>query len=168
LVNNAGIALRRNITDIALSEWNEVQQCNLTSAFLLCRAFIPHMKAAADRPAWGRIISIASVMAHVAIPQRAAYAATKAALLGMTRATALELAPEGITVNTISPGWFETAMTRPLQANEEMNASIMARVPMGRWGRPEEIGSLAAYLCTDLAGFITGADIVMDGGWCTT
>jgi NAD(P)-dependent dehydrogenase (short-subunit alcohol dehydrogenase family) len=168
LVNNAGIALRKNITDISLDEWNAVQQCNLTSAFLMCRAFIPHMKAAADRPAWGRIINIASVMAHVAIPQRAAYAATKAALLGMTRATALELAPEGITVNTISPGWFETGMTKPLQNNPEMNASIMARVPMGRWGRPEEIGSLAAYLCTDLAGFITGTDIVMDGGWCTT
>jgi NAD(P)-dependent dehydrogenase (short-subunit alcohol dehydrogenase family) len=105
-------------------------------------------------------------MAHVAIPQRTAYAATKAALLGLTRATALELAPEGITVNTISPGWFETDMTRGLKNNEEMNASIMARVPMGRWGRPEEIGSLAAYLCTDHAGFITGTDITMDGGWC--
>jgi NAD(P)-dependent dehydrogenase (short-subunit alcohol dehydrogenase family) len=164
LVNNAGIALRKNITDITLSEWQAVQDANLTSAFLMSKAFIPHMKA---DPAWGRILNIASVMAHVAIPQRAAYAATKAALLGLTRATALELAPAGITVNTISPGWFETDMTRGIKNNEEMNASIMARVPMGRWGRPEEIGSLAAYLSTDLAGFITGTDIVMDGGWCT-
>ena len=164
LVNNAGIALRKNITDITLSEWQSVQNANLTSAFLMSKAFIPHMKT---ELAWGRILNIASVMAHVAISQRTAYASTKAALLGLTRATALELAPEGITVNTISPGWFETDMTRGLKNNEEMNASIMARVPMGRWGRPEEIGSLAAYLCTDLAGFITGTDIVMDGGWCT-
>jgi NAD(P)-dependent dehydrogenase (short-subunit alcohol dehydrogenase family) len=167
LVNNAGIALRKNITDIALSEWQTVQNANLTSAFLMSKAFIPHMRASAGRAAWGRIINIASVMAHVAIPQRAAYASTKAALLGLTRATALELAPEGITVNTISPGWFETDMTQGLKNNAELNANIMARVPMGRWGRPEEIGSLAAYLCTDLAGFITGTDIVMDGGWCT-
>jgi NAD(P)-dependent dehydrogenase (short-subunit alcohol dehydrogenase family) len=164
LVNNAGIALRKNITDITLAEWQSVQNANLTSAFLMSKVFIPHMKT---DPAWGRILNIASVMAHVAIPQRAAYASTKAALLGLTRAAALELAPEGITVNTISPGWFETDMTRGLKNNEEMNASIMARVPMGRWGRPEEIGSLAAYLCTDLAGFITGTDITMDGGWCT-
>lgn len=167
LVNNAGIALRRNITDITLEEWQSVQNANLTSAFLMSKVFIPHMKAGEGRPAWGRIINIASVMAHVAIPQRSAYAATKSALLGLTRATALELAPEGITVNTISPGWFETEMTQALKSNPEVNASIMARVPMGRWGRPEEIGSLAAYLCTDLAGFITGTDIVMDGGWCT-
>jgi NAD(P)-dependent dehydrogenase (short-subunit alcohol dehydrogenase family) len=168
LVNNAGIALRRNVTDFTLEEWHAVQDSNLTSAFLMCRAFIPHMKAAEGKPAWGRVINVASVMAHVAIPQRAAYAASKAGLLGLTRSTALELAPDGITVNTISPGWFETQMTESLQRNPETNARILERVPMGRWGKPEEIGSLAAYLCTDLAGFITGTDIVMDGGWCTT
>jgi NAD(P)-dependent dehydrogenase (short-subunit alcohol dehydrogenase family) len=168
LVNNAGIALRKNIIDFTLEEWHAVQDSNLTSAFLMCRAFIPHMKATDSAAAWGRIINVASVMAHVAIPQRAAYAASKAGLLGLTRATALELAPEGITVNTISPGWFETQMTEAVQKNPETNARIMERVPMGRWGRPEEIGSLAAYLCTDLAGFITGTDIVMDGGWCAT
>jgi NAD(P)-dependent dehydrogenase (short-subunit alcohol dehydrogenase family) len=87
-------------------------------------------------------------------------------MLGLTRATALELAKENITVNAICPGWFETEMTAPLQAHEETNAQIMAKVPMGRWGKPEEVGSLAAYLCSDEAGFITGTDIVIDGGWC--
>jgi NAD(P)-dependent dehydrogenase (short-subunit alcohol dehydrogenase family) len=169
LVNNAGIALRRNITDITLDDWNSVQSANITSAFLMSRAFIPHMKTpeAAGQP-WGRIVSVASVMAHVSIPQRAAYSASKSALLGLTRVMALELAGDGISVNTISPGWFETEMTAPIQNNPEVNAATMLKVPMGRWGRPEELGSLAAYLCTDLAGFITGTDIIMDGGWCAS
>ena len=162
LINNAGVALRKNITDITLDEWETVQRGNLTSAFLMSRAFIPHMKAIGS----GRILHIASVMSHVALPQRAGYASSKAAMLGLTRATALELAKENITVNAICPGWFETEMTAPLQANEETNAQIMAKVPMGRWGKPEEVGSLAAYLCSDEAGFITGTDIVIDGGWC--
>lgn len=164
LINNAGMALRRNITDFTLAEWNAVQSANLTSAFLVSRAFVPHMKGAG----YGRVINIASIMAHVAIEQRAGYSSTKAGLLGMTRAMALELARDQITVNTISPGWFETKMTEGLKNVPEINASILARVPMGRWGRPEEIGSLAAWLCTDLAGFVTGTDIVMDGGWCAT
>ena len=162
LINNAGVALRKNITDITLNEWETVQRGNLTSAFLMSRAFIPHMKAIGA----GRILHIASIMSQVALPQRAGYASSKAAMLGLTRATALELAKENITVNAICPGWFETEMTAPLQANEETNAQIMAKVPMGRWGKPEEIGSLAAYLCSDEAGFITGTDIVIDGGWC--
>jgi NAD(P)-dependent dehydrogenase (short-subunit alcohol dehydrogenase family) len=168
LVNNAGIALRKNLTDFTLEEWRAVQDSNLTSAFMMCRAFIPHMRAAEGRPAWGRIINVASVMAHVGSPQRTAYAASKTALLGLTRSTALELATQGITVNTISPGWFETKMTESLQRNPDTNARILERIPMGRWGKPEEVGSIAAYLCTDLAGYITGTDIVMDGGWCTT
>lgn len=164
VVNNAGIALRRRITEITLEQWNAVQSSNLTSTFLMCRAFIPHMAGTG----YGRIINVASIMAHVSIEERSAYSATKAAMLGMTRAMALELAKEGITVNTISPGWFETRMTEALQKNQEINRRILERVPMGRWGRPEEIGSLAAWLCTDLAGFVTGTDIVMDGGWCAT
>ncbi len=164
LINNAGIALRKNVTDISLDEWNAVQTANLTSAFLMSRSFIPHMKRAGS----GRIINIASIMAHISAPQRAAYSASKSGLLGLTRVTALELAQEGITANTISPGWFETEMTAPLQLNPETNAMILAKVPMGRWGKPDEIGALAAYLCSDAAGFITGTDIVIDGGWCAT
>jgi NAD(P)-dependent dehydrogenase (short-subunit alcohol dehydrogenase family) len=162
LINNAGIALRKNITDITLDEWQGVQNANLTSAFLMSRAFIPQMKSAG----WGRIIHIASIMSHVALPQRAAYASSKAAMLGLTRATALELAKENITVNAICPGWFSTEMTDSLQKNAETNAQIVAKIPMGRWGQPEEIGALAAYLCSDAAGFITGTDVTIDGGWC--
>ncbi|HMC59160.1 MAG TPA: SDR family oxidoreductase, partial [Candidatus Solibacter sp.] len=89
-----------------------------------------------------------------------------AGLLGMTRALALELAPEGITANGISPGPFATEMNRPLMENAELNAQFLAGVPLGRWGKVEEIGQLAVYLCSEDAGFITGTDILIDGGWC--
>jgi NAD(P)-dependent dehydrogenase (short-subunit alcohol dehydrogenase family) len=162
LINNAGVALRKNVTDTTLDEWNTVQDANLTSAFLMSRSFVPQMKALG----WGRIIHIASIMSHVSLPQRAGYSSSKSAMLGLTRVTALEHAKDNITVNAICPGWFETEMTAGLQANFEMNAQIMAKVPMGRWGKPEEIGALAVFLCSDEAGFITGTDIVIDGGWC--
>lgn len=162
LINNAGVALRKNITDIALDEWNTVQTSNLTSAFLMSRAFIPFMKEAR----FGRIISVASVMAHISWPQRAAYSSSKSGMLGLTRAMAVELASLGITANTISPGVFETEMTEPLTKNPEVFAGLISRIPAGRVGKPDEIGALAVYLCGEMAGYITGTDIIIDGGWC--
>lgn len=164
LINNAGAALRKNVTETTLDEWKAVQDANLTSAFLMSRSFIPHMKASG----FGRIIHIASIMSHVSLPQRAGYSSSKSAMLGLTRVTALEHAKDNITVNAICPGWFETEMTAGLQANPETNAQILAKVPIGRWGKPDEIGALAVYLCSDDAGFITGTSIVIDGGWCAT
>ena len=114
---------------------------------------------------YGRIINMTSIMSHVSLPHRIAYATSKTALLGMTRTLALELAPDAITVNGISPGPFGTEMNRPLMENPEVNAQFVASIPLGRWGKVEEIGSLAAFLCSDEAGFITGTDILIDGGW---
>jgi NAD(P)-dependent dehydrogenase (short-subunit alcohol dehydrogenase family) len=162
LVNNAGTNLRKNITDFTLDEWRGVQDTNLTSVFLMCRSFVPHMKGSG----YGRIINMTSIMAHVSLPQRTAYSSTKAALLGLTKALALELATEGITVNGISPGPFATEMNTPILQNPELNAQFISKIPVGRWGEVEEIGALAAFLCGESAGFITGTDILIDGGWC--
>lgn len=162
LINNAGINIRKPLTDFTLEEWRRVLDASLTSTFLMCRVFVPHMKA----NGYGRVINLASTMAHVSIPGRTAYSASKSAILGLTRALALELAPEGITVNAISPGPFATEMNTPLIQNAELNAQFVAKIPLGRWGRVEEVGQLAVYLCTPEAGFITGTDVLIDGGWC--
>jgi NAD(P)-dependent dehydrogenase (short-subunit alcohol dehydrogenase family) len=161
LINNAGINLRKPLTEFTLEEWNRIQTTNVTSAFLMCRSFVPQMKGGG----YGRIINMTSMMSHVSLAGRSAYSTSKAALLGFTRALALELAPEQITVNGISPGPCSTEMNKPLLENAELTQFFLSRIPAGRWGRSEEIGQLAVYLCSEHAGFITGTDIVIDGGW---
>lgn len=162
LINNAGINIRKQITEFTLEEWNRVLDTNLTSVFLMCRSFVPHMKGTG----YGRILNMTSIMSWVSLPGRSAYSASKTALLGITRALALELAPDGITVNGISPGPFATEMNTPLIQNPEINQQFISKIPLGRWGKVEEIGQLALYLCSEDAGFITGTDILIDGGWC--
>jgi NAD(P)-dependent dehydrogenase (short-subunit alcohol dehydrogenase family) len=161
LINNAGINIRKNVTDFTLSEWRQVLDTNLTGVFLLCRSFVPHMKG----QGYGRILNMTSIMSHVALPGRSAYAASKAGLLGFTRALALELAAEKITVNGISPGPFATEMNTPIIQNPETNQQFISNIPLGRWGKVEEVGKLAVYLCSEEAGFITGTDVLIDGGW---
>lgn len=162
LINNAGINIRKPIHEFTLEEWRRVQDTNVTSVFLMCRAFVPHMKG----KGYGRIFNMTSIMSHISLPGRAAYSSSKAALLGLTRAVALELATEGITVVGISPGPFATEMNLPLINNPEANAKFLSSIPVGRWGNVDEIGKLTVFLCSEGAGFITGTDILIDGGWC--
>lgn len=161
LINNAGVNVRKPVTEFTLAEWRQVMDTNLTGAFLMCRAVVPLMVG----QGWGRILNLTSIMSHVALAGRSAYAASKAGLLGFTKALALELAPEGITVNGISPGPFATEMNRPLLTNPELSQFFLSRIPLGQWGQVEDIGALAVFLCSDHARFITGADILVDGGW---
>jgi NAD(P)-dependent dehydrogenase (short-subunit alcohol dehydrogenase family) len=162
LINNAGINIRKAVTDFTLAEWRSVMDTNLTGVFLMCRSFVPLMRGTG----YGRIINLTSIMSHVSMPHRSAYSASKAGLLGFTKALALELAPEGITVNGISPGPIATEMNLPITQNPELNRQFLSRIPAGRWGKVEEIGQMAAYLCSEKAGFITGTDLLIDGGWC--
>ena len=161
VINNAGINVRKNLVDFTLEEFRSVLDTSLIATFLMCRAFVPGMKGTE----YGRILNMTSIMSHVSLPGRTAYSAAKAALLGLTRALALELAADGITVNGISPGPIATDMNLSLMNNPELNAQFVANIPLGRWGKVEEIGALACYLCSEAAGFITGTDILIDGGW---
>jgi len=161
LINNAGINLRKPLHEFSMDEWHRVIETNLDSAFLCSRAFVPGM----IEKKFGRVINIASTMAHVALAHRTAYCTSKFGLLGMTKALALELAPHGITANAISPGPFATEMNTILTQDPVRNAEFVSKIPVGRWGKVEEIGPLAVFLCSDAAGFITGADVLIDGGW---
>lgn len=161
LINNAGTNIRKPMIEFSLEEFRSVLDASLISTFLMCRAFVPGMLGTG----YGRILNMTSIMSHVSLPGRSAYSAAKAALLGLTRALSLELAPDGITVNGISPGPCGTEMNMVIMNNPETNAQLLANLPIGRWGKVEEIGGLAVYLCSGLAGFITGTDILIDGGW---
>jgi NAD(P)-dependent dehydrogenase (short-subunit alcohol dehydrogenase family) len=161
IINNAGINLRKNLVEFTLEEFRSVLDASLISTFLMCRAFVPGMQGTG----YGRILNMTSIMSHVSLAGRAAYSSAKAALLGLTRALALELAADGITVNGISPGPIGTDMNLQLMRDPEVSAQFLANIPVGRWGKVEEIGALASYLCSSAAGYITGTDIVIDGGW---
>jgi len=161
LINNAGINIRKHLHEYAFEEWRKVMAVNLDSVFLMCRACIPHMRGRG----YGRILNMTSIMSHGSLPGRSAYSASKAGLLGLTRALAQELAADGITVVGISPGPFATEMNLPLINNPEASKAFMANSPAGTWGKVEDIGSLALFLCSDAAAYMTGNDILIDGGW---
>lgn len=162
LVNNAGTAIRKNVIDFTLDEWRSLTDTNVTGVFLMCKYIVPLMKG----QGYGRIINLTSIMAHVSSTGRGVYSATKHAVLGLTRALALELVDDKINVVAISPGFVATDLTAPLRADPVKNQALMDQTPMRRWGQPEEIAAMALYICSDAAGFMTGSDVLVDGGWC--
>jgi gluconate 5-dehydrogenase len=161
LVNSAGINIRGPIDGVSPDDFEKMQRVNVTGTWLMCREVVPLMK----RKRYGRIINIGSMLSVVGMSERTPYAASKGAVLQMTRALAIELAREGITANCIMPGPFATEMNLPLTNDPEKYAAFLSRIPMGRWGELHEIGGLALYLASPASSYVTGAAFSIDGGW---
>lgn len=158
LVNNAGLTRDNIFMRMSDEEWDKVIAVNLTAAMHLCRAVMrPMMKAR-----WGRIINITSIVGVTGNPGQVNYAASKAGMIGMTKSMAYEIASRGITANCVAPGFIATAMTDAL--NEEQQGKILAQIPSGRMGTPEEIAHTVAFLASPNAGYITGQTLHVNGG----
>jgi len=161
LVNNAALLLPGTAESHTEDEWEQMFHVNVRGIWQLCRAAMPHLRAAGG----GSIINIASVLSMVAARNRVGYSATKGALLAMTRAMALDHAPEKIRVNCICPGIVDTEMVARFSLDESARRQRIAMHPLGRFGQPEDIGQAAVFLASDESSWITGAAFPVDGGY---
>jgi len=170
LVNNAGMIRRADAVDFTEADWDAVMDVNLKSVFFLSQAFARHALAEKARthnaPAHNyKVIQIASLLSFQGGIRVPSYTAAKSGLAGVTKLMANEWAAKGLNVNAIAPGYIVTNNTEALRADEERSASILARIPAGRWGQPSDLGGAAVFLASPASDYIHGAVIPVDGGW---
>jgi 2-deoxy-D-gluconate 3-dehydrogenase len=162
LVNNAGILVRKPPQDVSEAEWRGVMAVNIDAAFYACQAAYREMKKLGG----GKIINIGSVMSVTASAYAAPYAASKAAIMNLSKALAVSWAADNIQVNAVLPGWIDTELTQGARAQVQgLNEAILARVPAGRWGNPSDLAGTAVFLASGASDFVTGAAIPVDGGY---
>lgn len=156
LVNNAGLTRRAPLATLTTAQWDEVVDTNLKGSWLCCQGVLLPMRKAR----WGRIVNVSSMLGQVGLPDRSPYSASKGGVTALTRALAVELAPDGITVNAIAPGPFLTGMH-----DAKARSAIIEQIPLGRWGEPAEIGPAVVFLASEASSFVTGATLAIDGGY---
>ena len=161
LINSAGINIRGPIDELSLNDFTAVMDVNVTGTWLASRAVVPHMKKNGS----GKIINLASTLGLVGLSNRTPYASSKGAVVQMTRALALELAPFNINVNAICPGPFLTEMNIPISDSEEAKKFVVGATALGRWAKLEEIQGAAIFLASDAASYMVGSMLTVDGGW---
>jgi len=160
LVNNAGINVLNDIEAVTPEDWSAMVQVDLTAPLQLIQGIAPGMRARG----WGRIVNISSIFGVVTRERRGAYSAVKAGLNGLTRTAAVELAPSGVLVNSVCPGYVATDLTRQNNSPADIE-KIEATIPLGRLAAPDEIARLVAWLCSEANTYLTGQTILVDGGF---
>lgn len=161
LVNNAGIEFKRPFLDFPLDLWQKILAVDLTGPWVCAQVAARQM---VKQGGGGRIINISSVHEDLPMPTNAAYCAAKGGLRMLMRTIAVELAPHQITVNNIGPGAIYTPIDKDVEADKKLDSQLMAEIPLGRWGKPEEVAGLAVYLASDVAAYVTGSTHFIDGG----
>jgi gluconate 5-dehydrogenase len=161
LVNNAGVRHQASIVDHDIETWRRTVDVNLTGTFICSRAAVKIMLGQGS----GKILNIASIAGVLAMSNRVAYAASKAGIVGLTRAMAVELGPQGIHCNAIAPGIFETPLTASYFEDEAFASLIVENTPLRRWGQPNELAPATIFLCSDASDFVQGVTLCVDGGW---